>query len=179
MCERICISFVTFEGCRVMKKLLIGSICVFTALQSFAYDERDASKLVKKFSETVACQLEDAGQQKEQYKAVKLASDDKDTGQGAMYVVFWYGDLGCSGGNGTVTPNFTVVEHTGFSSTAPIVMLDYKFPDISLVSLSSFTAQNGVLNIKGVTYGPNDNQHQPKTPVTYRLKFVDGKFVKQ
>lgn len=160
-----------------MKSLVIGSICLLTAVQSFAYDERDASKLVKKFSETVACQLAD--DLKDQYKSVKIAADDKDIGMGAMYVVFWYGDVGCSGGNGTVTPNFTVVEHTGFSSTAPIVMLDYKFPDMPLVALTSFTVQNGILNIKGVTYGPNDNQHQPKTPVTYRLKFVDGKFVKQ
>lgn len=160
-----------------MKKFLIGSICFFTALQSFAYDERDASKLVKKFSETIACQLGD--DLKDQYKSVKIAADDKDIGMGAMYVVFWYGDVGCSGGNGTVTPNFTVVEHTGFSSTAPIVMLDYKFPDMDLVFLSSFTAQNGILNIKGVTYGPNDNQHQPKKSVSYRLKFIDGKIVKQ
>ena len=39
--------------------------------------------------------------------------------------------------------------------------------------------KNGILNIKGVTYGPNDSQHQPKKSVSYRLKFIDGKIVKQ
>lgn len=161
-----------------MKKILIGSICLIAAMHSYAYDERDASKLVKKYSEIVACQLEDMGQDKNQYKAVKIASGDKEIGMGAMYVVFWYGDFGCSGGNATIVPNFTVVEHTGFSSANPIVSLSYKFPDLDLVAVTSFTGKDGVLDIKGVTYGPNDQQHQPKKNVSYRLKFADGKFIK-
>ena len=163
-----------------MKNFLVGFICFFVAVQSFANDARDAreaSELVKKFSETIACQMEGLDHEKNQYKAATIVSGDDEYG-GAMLVVFWYGDIGCSGGNGTMTPNFTVVEYRGSSGKAATVMLNYKFPDLNLAHVSSFSAKNGILNIKGVTYGPKDFQHNPKKPVSYRLKFINDKFVK-
>lgn len=159
-----------------MKKIFATVAFTFLALpNAFAapYAEHDASALVKRYSETVACQLEDvANYQKNQYKAVKIVNGDLSSdGLGDVFLVYWEGDVGCAGGNGTIVPNFTVVEHAGFASTKPIVQLSYKLPEMEMVSLTSMTFQSGVVTLKGVTYGPNDQQHQPKKVVTYRLKF--------
>lgn len=157
-----------------MKKLLLGAVVSVVAFNAFAFDERDASKLVRNYSEIVACQLDDAEDQKNQYKAIKLQSGDPGMkGMGELYVVFWEGDFGCSGGNATVGPNFTVVEHVGLASANPIVVEGYKFPDLDLVKLTGISGENGVLKIQGIAYGSNDQQHSPSKKVSYTLK-LDG-----
>ncbi|MDZ4202856.1 MAG: hypothetical protein U1C96_12015 [Gallionella sp.] len=164
-----------------MKRSIVFLFIAAITMNAYAADERDASRIVKKYSEAVACQLEGVGDyQKNQYKAVKINSGEADLGGlGAMFVVYWEGDLGCAGGNGTVLPKFTVVEHTGFSSADPVVITDYKFPEIDLVRLTSISAKNGQLIIKGVTYGPKDRQNSPTKAVSYALKLVNNEFVKQ
>lgn len=157
-----------------MKNLTIGITLATLAFNASAADERQASNIVKKFSQTVACQLGDV---KNQYKAVKLTASDEN-GIGAQFVVFWEGDISCMGGASTATPNFTLVEQAGFSSVAPIVRLDIKFPELDLVYLTSMSAKNGVLSIKGITYGPQDQQGNPKKLVSYNLKLNENKFVK-
>lgn len=162
-----------------MKKTLCGLFLATTILNAQALTERDASKVVKKYSEAVACQLEGPNEfQKHQYKAVMVDSGDKELGgYGATFVVFWEGDFGCMGGSGTIVPNFTVVSQ--MSGQSLIVDKDYVFPSLQLVHLTSFTGKNGLLFIKGVTYGPNDQQGRPSKAVSYTLKYVDGKFLKQ
>jgi hypothetical protein len=91
----------------------------------------------------------------------------------------WEGDVGCYGGNNSIVPNFTVVEHCGFASAAPVVRLDYEFPYLPLVKLTSISGKNGQLFIEGVIYGPNDRHHLPTKVVSYTLKLVDNEFVKQ
>lgn len=162
-----------------MKKIGIGFIFCIAAINVVAADERIASKIVKKYSEAIACQISDTQTQKNQYKAVKIATGDSDIGLGETFVVFWQGDVGCLGGNGTVVPNFTVVEQRGFSSVDPVVVTAYKFPDLDLVILTSFTGRDGLLTIKGVTYGSKDQQGWPKKSVSYTLKLADNAFVKQ
>ena len=56
---------------------------------------------------------------------------------------------------------------------------DIKFPNMELVRLTSMSGKNGQLIIKGVTYGPKDQQHSPTKVVSYTLKLVDNEFVKQ
>lgn len=152
-----------FELNRLDMRIIIA--CLF-ALFSFclhAANEQDASKLVKKYSETVACQLNTSDLQENQYKAVMVKPGfEENNGMGRVFVVYWEGDFGCAGGNGTVVPNFTVVEHSGFMSVAPVVKTDYKFPDLDLVRITSISSKNGRLLIKGITYGPKDPQSSPK-----------------
>lgn len=164
-----------------MKKSVVFLSIAAIAMNAYAADERDASRIVKKYSETVACQLEGIGDyQINQYKAVKISPGAADLGgMGAQFVVYWEGDVGCAGGNGTIGPNFTVVEHRGFMSAAPVVVTDYEFPDMELVRLTSISGKNRQLIIKGVAYGPKDQQHSPTKVVSYTLKLVDNKFVKQ
>lgn len=164
-----------------MKKLIVFLFVAAITLNAFAADENDAALLVKKYSETIACQLGGISDfQKNQYKAVTvkpgLANLD---GFGAVFVVYWEGDVGCYGGNNSIVPNFTVVEHTGFASAAPVVKPDYEFPYLPLVKLTSISGKNGQLAIEGVIYGPNDRHHLPTKVVSYTLKLVDNEFVKQ
>lgn len=154
-----------------MKSFVIGLSLVAIAGSTFASTERDAANVVKKYSEAVACQIVDRQDEPNQYKAVKVIQGDPEmNGLGNTFVVFWYGDVGCAGGNGTIVPNFTVAEHTGFMSADPVVIPDYKFPELEMVQLKSFTGKNGQLNITGLAYGPNDAQHVPTKKVSYTLK---------
>lgn len=101
-----------------MKKSIVFLTIAAITMSAYAADERDASRIVKKYSEAVACQLEGISEyQKNQYKAVKINPGEADLGgMGAQFVVYWEGDVGCAGGNGTIVPNFTVVEHRGRGS---------------------------------------------------------------
>jgi hypothetical protein len=92
-----------------MKKLIVFLFVAAITLNAFAADENDASFLVKKYSETIACQLENISDfQKNQYKAVTvkpgLANLD---GFGAVFVVYWEPKFPryCNEFGG-VTPNF-------------------------------------------------------------------------
>jgi hypothetical protein len=156
-----------------MKRIVIASIITFTAFSAFALDEKSAIKIARNYSESIACQLEET-----QYEAAQVnEGDSEQDGFGALYVVYWTGDVGCSGGNGTVMPNFTVVEHRGFTSADPIVVTDYEFPDLRINNVTGFSSKNGVLRIEGLAYGKNDQQGQPNQRVVYRLRFDGDKFV--
>ncbi len=155
-----------------MKNYVIGVVLTACAVASYSADERTAAAVAKKYSEAIACQLVEKEFQRNQYKAVKVVAGDKDLGGlGDLYVVYWEGDSGCSGGNGTVQPNFTVLEQRGFSSVDPVVVTDYQFPELELVRLTSLTGKNGQLQISGVMYGPTDNQGVPTKKVSYTLRF--------
>lgn len=165
-----------------MRKFVVGLSVAVMATCAFSADERTASRLVKKYSETIACQISDLKYDKNQYKAIKIIQGDEELlGFGDVFVVYWSGDVGCNGGNGTVTPNFTVVEHRGFISVPPVVAPEYKFPDLDLAYLRAISGKNGVIKISGVTYGPNDQQHFPTKKVSYTLKIDQEKnrFIKQ
>lgn len=159
-----------------MRNFVVGASLAFIATCAFSADERTASNVVKKYSEAIACQIQELQYQKNQYKAVKIIQGDKELGGlGDLFVVYWEGDVGCMGGNGTVVPNFTVVEQRGFSSVPPVVAPEYKFPDLDLAQLTSISGKNGILQISGITYGANDQQHQPTKKVSYTLKIDQEK----
>jgi len=171
-----------------MNKLISGWLLLAMASSAHAFDEKDASALVKKYSTTIACQLpsvlEDSGDQeadsfKNEYKAVKVNPGDLESGGlGAMFLVHWSGDIGCYGGNGTVTHNFTVVEHRGFITTSPVVITEYAPIALDIEKITHFQAKKGGLVIvEGVDYGENDQQYQPTKRVAYTLQFKVDKFV--
>jgi len=154
-----------------MRSFVVGLSLAAIAISTFAADERTAANVVKKYSEAIACQIQEVQYQKNQYKSVKVLQGDKELGGlGDIYVVYWEGDVGCLGGNGTVVPNFTVVEQNGFSSVSPVVVTDYKFPELELVRITGFSSKNEQLLISGVTYGANDQQGYPAKKVSYTLK---------
>ncbi len=152
-----------------MKKPLLLVAASLISMSALALDARQATQIVKKYSQLVACQVADTTTQKNQFKAVKLNGDGKEVG--TSYVVFWEGDVGCMGGNGTVLPQFTVVEQRGFESTDPIVATDYVQPEFKgLVKLNTITVSGDTVKLTGVTYGPKDQQGFPKQPVSYTVK---------
>lgn len=154
-----------------MRSFVFALSLTAIATSTFAADERTAANVVKKYSEAIACQIQEVQYQKNQYKSVKVLQGDKELdGLGDIYVVYWEGDVGCAGGNGTVIPNFTVVEQSGFSSVPPVVVTDFKFPKLELVQITGFSSKNEQLLISGVTYGPNDQQGNPAKKVSYTLK---------
>lgn len=156
-----------------MRKLVVALAVSLVAQQAHALDERTASKIVRNYSEAVACQLEESS-----YKAFEIQQGDVElNGFGSVYLVHWQGDVGCSGGNGTVTDNFTVVEHRGFMSADPVVVTDYEFPDLPLATVTDISADSGLVRITGLRYGPNDEQHSPSQRVVYRIKFDGSAFV--
>ncbi len=156
-----------------MRKLVVALAVSLVAQQAHALDERTASKIVRSYSEAVACQLEETA-----YKALEIQQGDPESnGLGAIYLVHWQGDIGCAGGNGTVTDNFSVVEHRGFMSAPPIVVTDYEFPELSLATVTDISLDNGLVRITGLRYGANDGQHRPTQRVVYRIKFDGNAFV--
>jgi hypothetical protein len=162
---------------------IVLAVAISTACASaFASDERAATATVKKYSEAIACNIPEARDVKNQYKTVTLVPGDKELGGlGAIYVVHWIGDVGCAGGNATVFSNFSVAEQRGFASIPPVVVPEYKFPDLDLVQLTGLSAKDGLLLIQGLSYGPNDQQHRPQKKVSYTLKLdvEKGMFIKR
>lgn len=168
-----------------MKKIALGFMfaTAFSATANAA-TEKEVAKIVKQYSETVACQILEVADEPKQYKTLLVQEGfniegEKDrNGIGALFLTYWAGDVGCAGGNGTVTPNFTIVEQRGFQSANPVVTLDYKFPELEMAYFTDFQVKGGIVTIKGLSYGEKDRQHNPTKKVTYRLKFGEGGFIK-
>jgi hypothetical protein len=155
----------------LMKRTLAALALTVFAGHAFAFVEKDAAKLVQTYSKSVACQIEG------NFKPVKVSGASGPAEQGDRYVVYWDGDIGCLGGNGTVTPNFSVVEMGAFGT--PVVLPNFKIPEIFLSRATKFSGKDGKIYIQGVTYGPNDQQGNPTKRVSFTLKVEDTQFVKQ
>ncbi|MHB0776565.1 hypothetical protein [Halomonas sp. WWR20] len=153
---------------------VVFAAAVMVSIDTYAFDEADASRLVQRFSETVACQIPNSAESTPlQYKAVQVRQGmDEVDGFGAQYIVYWEGDYGCYGGNGTQRPNFTVVERSGFGSADPVVKTEYTMPELDLVRVTDFHVgeSEGGVHIEGVAYGPDDRQHDPSKPVVYDVE---------
>jgi hypothetical protein len=151
---------------------LVAVLAMSLSAQAHALDDQIAERIVRNYSRAIACQISHTS-----YKAVEIQQggpDPKDLG--TVYVVHWKGDIGCVGGNANITENFSVVEHRGFTSATPIVVTDYDFPELPLISVTEVSAENGLLRIVGLRYGPNDQDH-PSQRVVYRLRFDGSGFV--
>jgi len=135
-----------------MNKLLFLLPLAFSA-NLYALDKTEASYIVKKYSDVIACQTESESEL--QYKAVKIADgwgEDEGMNMEQTYLVHWEGDVGCAGGNGTVMTNFTLVGQRGFESVPPIVVENQSFPDIEIKYVNKFSMNDGVIEILGEGY---------------------------
>lgn len=164
-----------------MKKVvsLAASLLWASSHSAFAYfTENDAARLVQNFSEIVACQVESPFDGNPlQYKTIQVIEGmDSADGFGATYVVHWVGDYGCSGGNATSVPQFTIVSRSGFSSADPVVKTDIETPqDLIINVVTDFYAGDveGVFHIEGLGYGPDDRQGNPETYRHYKVEVDD------
>lgn len=160
-----------------MKKFIVGAALLSTSIYAYSFDEMSASKLARNYSELVACQITEAEYQKNQYKSIQIKEGmDKPDGYGAMYIVYWEGDVGCQGGAGTIYPNFTIIERSGFSSADPVVV-NRDFPEIDLLHATEISGKIGEIRIKGLTNTGTDLPPQnPTKEVSYTITFEDDQF---
>lgn len=152
---------------------LAYATCALNA--AHALDAAEASDLVKRYSETVACQLEPTeNYQSLQYKAVKLTpSAESFEDNEILYAVFWQGDLGCAGGEASRMNNFSVVKPGLFEMLPPVVNVFMAFPDLDLIELKTFEEQEGKLAISGLTFGESDVE-TPTKEVQYTVELDNG-----
>lgn len=158
-------------------KTALALTLAFASSEVSAFDKNDAASLVKKFTETTACQVGDRNEDKPlQFKTIQLKEGmDTVDGFGVQYAVFWTGDLGCYGGRGADSPHVSIVERSGFGTADPVVKIDdYELPD-AIASIAHVTDFYGSdfkkqFYIKGVKYNPDDRQISPTREVSYLVE---------
>lgn len=162
---------------KTVRFISIAALTYATSALSAAYalDAAEAADLVKRYSQTVACQLEPTeNYQSLQYKAVKLTPSVEGFEENEIrYVVFWQGDLSCAGGEASRMINFSVVKPGLFEMLPPVVNVFMEFPDLDLIELKTFEEQGGKLAISGLTFGESDVE-TPTKEVQYTVELADG-----
>ncbi|WP_435235852.1 hypothetical protein ACR30L_19265 [Psychromonas sp. PT13] len=146
---------------------IITTCLMLTSLNALASTlESKSIKLVKKYSSTIACSIN-----KDSYKAEGI-TDNYDE----YVIVYWEGDIGCSGGNGSINGEFTVVSKTHWGDL--MVLPKIQQPETKLVCVDTMVNKNELLNVNGIGYGPNDHQRTPNTRFQYTLKLdnLNNKF---
>jgi hypothetical protein len=135
-----------------VNKFVVAALAISASFNALAFGESDAAKLVKAYSKTVACSIEES-----KYQAIQMSGTPGDSFEGDKYLVLWSGDVGCAGGNATVFPQITIVEIRGHST--PMVMADAKTPSIELVQVTKFNFKDNKLTLEGII-----NTGDPKRP---------------
>lgn len=81
-------------------KRMLSTLFILTSLNAFALtEESKAVDLVKKYSSTIACSVNE-----DSFQSVRISSDYDE-----YSIVYWEGDVGCGGGSGTMSGVLTVV----------------------------------------------------------------------
>ena len=111
-----------------------------------------ATEVVRRYSRTVACQINEAGPGYRQYATVTLRPEVSD-GISGVWLVGWTGDLGCMGGNGTQGVQMALVQQNGFSQrvVSPVVVDDAPLPGLVMNGLRELKFSDGVLTVRGTT----------------------------
>lgn len=161
-----------------MKKRLITTVTLLAVYATGAqadFDKNDASRMVQNFSEAVACQVESPFDGNSlQFKAIRIHDGfNNPGGLEEAFAVFWIGDYGCSGGNGTALPQLTLIKRSGFSSADPVIKTEFRTPsDMIMKRVDDFYPgeEENTFHIEGVKYGENDPQANPSQHVHYLIK---------
>ncbi|MGF1705487.1 hypothetical protein [Enterovibrio baiacu] len=141
-----------------MKKILISSLVLMSLNAYSAPEDENPINLVKKYSSTIACTVNDNS-----FQSVEITSNyDEYT------IVYWEGDVGCAGGSGSMSGVLTVVGKGRWGEL--FVLPEIEQPNTKLVCADSITSDNGFLNINGIAYGPDDHQRAPNQKLQYTLK---------
>ncbi len=90
----------------------------------------------------------------------------------AKYALIWYGDIGCSGGSGSVNPYITVIQiSTGnsfvanLSRSSPLIKFETQIRDIRVIE----AAENELI-LNGLDGAPDDPICCPTIPVRVHLR---------
>ena len=148
-----------------MKRLLSAAISALLFTNAHAFTEGEAAKLVKAYSKIVACGIEES-----KYQAIQISGTPGDSFMGDRYLVLWSGDFGCSGGNATISPLFTVVEIREHST--PVVIPDYKVPNIELSQVTKMTYRDKKIVLEGIIN--TDDPKRPTKKSTQAFKVTDS-----
>lgn len=146
----------------------IALLPLFAAQNVFASGTQSAISLVKQYSTTVACSINPAS-----FKAVQTVGESGREDVGDEYVVYWEGDIGCFGGNGSISGFLSVVRKNGFGQ--PLVEPYIKSPDIQMVCADKIAVKNGHITLSGITYDDDDSQNSPSKPIEVVFKTDDDK----
>lgn len=76
--------------------------CMTVSAQHTGNEKTQVLNVVKKYAQTIACQLEEN-------KSKKVLNMTTSSDYTDVYYVLWWGDIGCAGGSYTVTANITEV----------------------------------------------------------------------
>ena len=111
-----------------------------------------ATEVVRRYSRTVACQIDEPGPGYRQYVTISLEPGLPE-GIFGVWLVGWTGDLGCMGGNGTQGVQMALVQQNGFSRrvVSPVVVDDEPLPGLLMNGLRDVQFSNGVLTVRGTT----------------------------
>lgn len=92
--------------------------------------------------------------------------------EAGLYVVVWSGDIGCSGGSGSNTMNYLLVEKRGVAAARSIGVGELDGKSIERI----VAATPDSLTVDAYTLGPDDSQCCPNQyeRLTYRYEFSVG-----
>ena len=110
------------------------------------------AEVVRRYSRTVACQIDETAPGFRQYGTVTLRPEVPD-GILGVWLVGWTGDLGCLGGNATQLVQMTLVEQRGFPRRvlSPVVINHEPLPGLVMNGLRDMQFSKGVLTVRGTT----------------------------
>jgi len=148
-----------------MKKFLSAALAALLFTNAQAFTEGDAAKLAKAYSKIVACGIEES-----KYQAIQISGTPGDSFMGDRYLVLWTGDLGCSGGNATIFPQFTVIEIRGHDT--PVVIPDYKVPNIELAQVTKMIYRDKKVILEGIIN--TDDPKRPTKKSTQAFKVIES-----
>jgi hypothetical protein len=123
------------------------------------------------YAESISC---DVGADRENVVALVPWKNFEDffERENARYAVIWYGDIGCSGGTGSVNPCITVVRISIGNSF--IVDLDRSSPKIEFEAyirdIKVIRATASELTLSGLAWGPEDPHCCPSIPLQVHLR---------
>lgn len=138
-----------------------GKTLVPTLDQSQTQEQR-ALRTASAYAHSISCQIE------EPVALVKIRNGESD-GLDAQYFAYWNGDEGCSGGNGSISGNYALIQQSGFSSEDPVVITSAKIPKMPLNYAKNAYVEGGNLVVSGIVYGDNDEQGNPTKAKTYKV----------
>ncbi|KGG30659.1 MULTISPECIES: flagellar basal body rod protein [unclassified Prochlorococcus] len=150
----------------LLRWLPVSFLAAFSVLPIALANEPGLSpkEVVRRYSNTVACQIYGSTPGYQQYATVELEPVHSQYPSG-VWLVGWTGDLGCMGGNGTQGLQINLVSQNGFSNrtVSPVVIDSRPMPDLVMNGLRDLSFKDGVVTIRGTTGRANFGTFQEVT----------------
>lgn len=136
-----------------MKHMHLFLILIFATTTVFAEIPTTVVEVVENYADNISCNNDSNFG----YQPVQLDSTKAEDGQDfeKYYAVAWHGDIGCYGGNSSVSANIAIVKVTNYLSKV-IVVPNVDTPDLESRFFDSIEFINGKIRITGKRYGEDD-----------------------